>query len=129
MYSFKQDCECKMIKLDGKCNLFCMKLGTTNVWICVKTCLLKTTPSPIDINLSNYEKEFIFWSHSLKHREWLTVGILQSIFGVLSELCDEYQGYSTHIQKKTLAITNNLKRKLIWWFDFICQWPKGGFHE
>lgn len=28
MYSFKQDCECKMIKLDRKCNLFCMKLGT-----------------------------------------------------------------------------------------------------
>lgn len=27
IYSFKQDCECKMIKLDGKCNLFLYEIG------------------------------------------------------------------------------------------------------
>lgn len=101
IYSLKQDCECKMIKLTENVIFFLWNWGhtTTKVWIYIKTCLLKTTPSPIDINLSNYEKEFIFWGHSLKHREWLTVDYMHSIFGVLLW---KYLGYSTHIQKKHL---------------------------
>lgn len=66
-------------------------------WIYIKICFLKIIFSFIDINWFNYEKEFIFWSYFLKYREWLIVGILYLIFGVLLEFCDEYLGYSIYI--------------------------------
>lgn len=85
IYSFKQYCECEIIMLTENVIFFVWNWGVkrTKVWICVKTYLLTTTPSPININLSNYEKEFnMFWDRYLKLYVWGngTVGILHSMF-------------------------------------------------
>lgn len=86
IYSFKQYCECEIIMLTENVIFFFVwnwGVKRTKVWICVKTYLLTTTPSPININLSNYEKEFnMFWDHYLKLYVWGngTVGILHSMF-------------------------------------------------